>query len=115
MSEMIAYCGLDCSKCDAFIATRERDFERKKEMAKRWSKTPNVEFSPEDIDCTGCMSDRISGWCTRVCKIRPCAATRNVKTCAHCTDYPCGQLKEFLSDEAKAAKMLEEIRRTLTA
>jgi hypothetical protein len=114
MSEMIAYCGLDCSKCDAFIATREEDSERKKEMADRWTKSLNVEFRPEDIDCTGCMSDKISGWCTKVCKIRPCAETKKVKTCAHCEDYPCEKLQKFLSDEPKAAKTLDEIHRTLT-
>jgi hypothetical protein len=115
MPEMIAYCGLDCNKCDAFIATREEDSERKKEMADRWTKSLNVEFRPEDIDCTGCMSDKISGWCTKVCKIRPCAETKKVKTCAHCEDYPCEKLQEFLSNEPGAAKTLGEIHRTLAA
>jgi hypothetical protein len=114
MSEMIAYCGLDCNKCDAFIATREEDSERKKKMAERWTKSLNVEFRPEDIDCTGCMSDKISGWCTKVCKILPCAETKKVRTCAHCQDYPCEKLRKFLSDEPKAAKTLDEIHRTLT-
>jgi hypothetical protein len=114
VSEMIAYCGLDCSKCDAFIATREEDSERKKEMAQRWTKSLNIEFGPGDIDCTGCMSEKISGWCTKVCKMRPCAETRKVKTCAHCEDYPCEKLQKFLSDEPKAAKTLDEIHRTLT-
>jgi hypothetical protein len=113
MSEIIAYCGLDCAKCDAFTATQANDLERKKEMAKRWTEGLNVGFKPEDIDCTGCMSDKISGWCTKVCKIRPCAEARKVKTCAHCEDYPCTRLEQFLSDEPKAARTLEEIRKTL--
>jgi hypothetical protein len=115
MSEIIAYCGLDCAGCDAFIATQAKDLERKKEMAKRWTKGLDVEFRPEDIDCTGCMSDKISGWCTKVCKIRPCAEARKVKTCAHCEDYRCEKLEEFLSNEPKAARTLEGIRRTLAA
>ena len=115
MSEIIAYCGLDCAGCDAFIATQAKDLERKKEMAKRWTKGLDVEFRPEDIDCTGCMSDKISGWCTKVCKIRPCAVAKKVKTCAHCEDYRCDKLDEFLSNEPKAARTLEAIRRTLAA
>jgi hypothetical protein len=113
VSEMIAYCGLDCRKCDAFIATQNQDFQRKREMAERWTKSLNIKFGPEDIDCTGCMSTKISGWCTKVCKIRPCAETKKVKTCAHCRDYPCQELQKFLSDEPKAAKTLDEIHMTL--
>jgi hypothetical protein len=113
MSEIIAYCGLDCSKCDAFLATQAKDFERKEEIAKRWTKGLNVEFKPEDINCMGCMSDKISGWCTKICKIRPCAEVRKVKSCAHCKDYPCEKLEGFLSNEPKAAKTLREIRESL--
>jgi len=113
MPEMIAYCGLDCGKCDAFIATQEEDSERKKEMAERWTKSLNLKFGPEDIECRGCMSDKISGWCTKVCKIRPCAETKKVETCAHCRDYTCETLQEFLSNEPGAAKTLEQIRRTV--
>jgi hypothetical protein len=110
---MIAYCGLDCGKCRAFNATQTRDVERKKEIAKEWTKGLNVEFKPEDINCKGCMSDTLSGWCTKICRIRPCAEEREVKTCAHCGDYPCEKLKEFLSNEPEAAATLEEIRKTL--
>jgi hypothetical protein len=37
----------------------------------------------------------------------------NCNECAHCNDYPCEELKEFLSDEPVATKNLEEIRKTL--
>jgi len=116
MSEIIAYCGLDCSKCDAFKATQANDFERKKEIAKRWTQGLSVEFQPEDVTCNGCTSDTISGWCSRICKIRPCAEERKVKTCAHCNDYTqCGKLKEFLTNEPEATKTLARIRETLQA
>jgi hypothetical protein len=114
VSEMIAYYGLDCSKCDAFIATQNQDSRRKREMAERWTKSLSIKFGPEDIDCTGCMSTNISRWCTQVCKIRPCADTKKVKTCADCGNYPCEELQKFLSDEPKAAKTLEDIYRALS-
>jgi len=113
MSEMIAYCGLDCGKCDAFRATQAKDSESKKQLAERWTKGMNVGFRPEDINCCGCMSDTISGWCRKICRIRPCAENRKVKTCAHCDAYPCGKLKEFLSKEPVATRNLEEIHKTL--
>ncbi|WXG45197.1 MAG: DUF3795 domain-containing protein [Candidatus Atabeyarchaeum deiterrae] len=113
ISEMIAYCGLDCAECNAFKATQAKDSERKKQLAKQWTEGLNVEFKPEDIDCDGCMSNRISGWCRKICKIRPCSEERKVKTCAHCGDYPCGKLKEFLSKEPIATKNLEKILKAL--
>jgi len=113
MSEIIAYCGLNCTECSAFKATQAKDSERKKQLAKQWAEGLSVGFKPEDIDCKGCKSDVLSGWCLKICKIRPCAEKRKVKTCAHCGDYPCEKLKEFLSKEPVATKNLEEIRKTL--
>ena len=112
---MTAYCGLDCSECKAFKATQANDFEMKKQMAERWSDQDDVRFKPEDINCRGCKSNVISGWCRKICKIRPCAEEKKVKTCAHCDDYPCGKLKEFLSNEPVATKNLDEIRKALEA
>ena len=113
ISEMIAYCGLNCAKCSAFKATRAKDSERKKQLAKKWTEGLKVEFKSEDIDCDGCMSNVISGWCRKICKIRPCAEERKVKTCAHCDDYPCEKLKEFLSNEPVATENLKKLRKIL--
>jgi hypothetical protein len=113
MNEMLAYCGLDCNECKAFRATQENDSEQKKELAKKWTGGLGAKFKPEDINCNGCKSDVISGWCRKICKIRPCAEDRKVRTCAHCNDYPCEILKKFLSDEPAATKNLENIHKTL--
>jgi hypothetical protein len=113
MFEMIAYCGLNCADCNAFKATQVKDAQRKTELARKWTEGLSVKFTLEDIDCDGCMSDRISGWCRKICKMRPCAEERKVKTCAHCEDYPCEKLKEFLSNEPVAAQNLEKIRKSL--
>lgn len=110
---VIAYCGLDCGKCRAFKATQIGDFQLKEQIAKDWTKGLGVEFKPEDIRCNGCMSDTISGWCTKICKVRPCAEERRVKTCAHCDDFPCEKLTAFLANEPEAMKNLEETRKTI--
>ena len=41
---MIAYCGIDCSKCDAYIATITNDSELKTKTAKDWSKLTTQQF-----------------------------------------------------------------------
>jgi len=113
MSDTIAYCGLNCSDCRAFKATQAEDSEWKRTIANQWSEGLKTEFKPEDVDCNGCRSDTISGWCRKICKIRPCAELKNVRTCAECDEYQCAPLKEFLSNEQMATKNLEEIRRAL--
>ena len=35
---MIAYCGLDCFKCDASLATQADNGRIRKETAEKWSK-----------------------------------------------------------------------------
>ena len=43
MDTMIAHCGLDCSKCDAYIATINNDDELRESVAKLWSELNGVE------------------------------------------------------------------------
>jgi len=113
MSEHIAYCGLDCFKCDAYQATQTNDTKLMKQIAERWNNELGTEFTVKDIICDGCLSQRISGWCQSACSIRPCAEKRNVKTCAHCKDYPCDQLESFLATEPLARARLDGLFRTL--
>lgn len=115
MSQYIAYCGLDCHKCDAFKATQAKDFERIEKIAERWNRELKTQFTIKDIECDGCLSQRISGWCQSICLIRPCAEERNVETCAHCTDYPCEKIEKFLSGEQTAKATLEKIRSSICA
>ena len=37
MKHLIAYCGLDCQKCEAHIATINNDDELRREVASKWS------------------------------------------------------------------------------
>jgi hypothetical protein len=113
MSDMIAYCGLNCEECKAFKATETGNLEWKKQMAKHWSDQSEFKFKPEDVDCHGCKSDVISGFCRRLCLIRPCAMEKKFKNCAHCDDHPCEELKEYLSTDPVATRNLQEIRKTL--
>jgi len=104
MPDMIAYCGLDCLECDFFKATRANDQEWKERLAKKWADGLQVE-------CDGCKSDRISGWCSKICKVRPCAERKGVRTCADCKDYQCSVLKDLLHNEPVASRNLEELRK----
>lgn len=114
MKKMIAYCGIICSGCPAFLATQKDDDNEKKKVAEMWSKQFNAEFKPEDINCDGCLleSGRLFNYC-RVCEIRKCGQEKGVKNCAYCDDYVCETLNKFIDNVPEAKTTLEEIRKTL--
>ena len=74
---MVAFCCLDCSKCDAYLATIRRDHALRAEVAARWK------MKPEQIECLGCKSAKALFNCT----LKQCATKRSLPTCAHCPDF----------------------------
>ena len=87
MRNMIAFCGLDCEKCDAYMATIHDDQPLREKTAKKWSELNNIQILPEDINCEGCRVDGIKTvFCERLCPIRQCALKKGVATCGDCPD-----------------------------
>lgn len=87
MREMIAYCGLDCEKCDAYIATMRDDQSLRQITAKEWSKLNNAAIMPEDINCEGCRASGVKTvYCDSLCPIRQCAIQKDVATCGDCSE-----------------------------
>ena len=86
MKNMIAYCGLDCEKCDAYIATVNDDQALRKKTAKLWAELNNAPILPEHITCVGC---RVNGaktvFCEQICEIRKCALKKGFTTCGDCS------------------------------
>ena len=91
--EMLAVCGLDCSSCRAYIATKENDYSKLAETARLWSE-PGMEFKPEDIPCEGCHTERLHAFC-RKCPVRLCASTRRIMNCGDCSEYSCSKLESL--------------------
>jgi hypothetical protein len=115
MDRMTAYCGLDCSKCEGYIATQSNDRKAIESVAEKWRKQYNSEnITAESVMCDGCTKGgRMSGYCSSMCKIRQCAVKKAVVNCAYCTDYEsCQELKTFHSypGTAEAKAILDGIR-----
>jgi len=109
---MIAYCGLDCTKCGAFMATAANDDALRAKTADEWSKTFKVQIPPDSINCTGCTSDGIKfHYCDQICEIRKCGLAHKVDTCAVCPDYVCEKLKGFFQMAPEAQQNLERLRK----
>ena len=87
MNKMIAICGLDCEKCDAYIATKNDDQALREKTAKLWSELNNAPILPEHINCEGCRKDgKKTVYCDNLCAIRQCALKRGMVTCGNCPE-----------------------------
>lgn len=84
---MIAYCGLSCEQCEAFIATKNNDNALRTVVAEKWARLNNIPIRPEHINCTGCKSTGVKTYyCDQLCEIRKCATLKSVTTCAECSE-----------------------------
>lgn len=87
MKEMIACCGLDCEKCDAYLATIHNDNALREKTAKRWSELNNAPITPEMINCMGCRIDGVkTPYCDSMCEIRKCVRKKELVTCGDCAE-----------------------------
>ena len=111
MPRIIAYCGIECSKCPAYLATQNNDENALAKTAAEWSKKFGQEIKPEDIICDGCIGEtgRKASYCS-ICEIRVCNIKRGLDNCASCKDYVCEKLKKHFEMAPQAKKNLEEIR-----
>lgn len=106
---MRAYCGLDCGECPAYLATAANDDQMRRQVAEKWSKDFGQATTPADINCDGCASGsaRLYAY-TSSCPIRPCAMSKGVSNCAHCGEFACAIISEFMGQAPSCAAWLTE-------
>lgn len=107
---MIAHYGLDCSTCEAYLATKEDDDESRAETAERWSEIYGVEMNPEDINCVGCLEKGVHVAHWNECEVRICSSGRDLDSCAQCEDYICDTLQGYFDMAPEMKENLEKIR-----
>lgn len=108
IDKYIAFCGLDCAKCEARIATINDDDALREKVATEWSKLNGVEITPSMINCHGC---RVQGaktpYCDFLCSIRQCALKAGVETCGQCQKLEsCDKVKAITDNNAIALSNL---------
>jgi hypothetical protein len=115
MEPNIAYCGLVCTDCPAYVATQADDLAALEQVVAEWRQAFNAPgLTVELIRCDGCFGTvgRKMVHCFE-CEMRACAMGRAVLNCAHCPDYACDKLQGFLGLAPEARTTLEGIRNGL--
>jgi len=111
MEKLIATCGLTCTDCPAYIATKSGDSVALEELAKAWSIKYNAELTPEDCACAGCHSP-VGPWMTHCaeCELRACGTEKGVENCSGCEEYACEKLVKFFEFVPEAKTALDGLR-----
>ena len=109
MNDKIGYCGLDCEKCDAYLATIHNDQVLREKTAKLWAELNNAPILPEHINCQGCRIDGVKTvFCDSLCPIRQCALQKGVTTCGGCPELnTCPKVGAVLSNNTEALENLK--------
>lgn len=108
----VGACGLDCSSCGANIAYLANDDELRKQVAKEWSEKFQVNITPDQINCTGCMKEGAKiGHCAE-CDMRNCVIERKLNHCGECEDFACSIFEEFVKWVPDAKERILALRTT---
>ena len=87
MKRLTGICGLDCEKCDAYIATKNDDQSLRERTAKLWSELNHALILTEHINCEECRMDGAKTlFCSSLCEIRKCAVAKGMETCGDCPE-----------------------------
>ncbi|MBP7103083.1 MAG: DUF3795 domain-containing protein [Bacteroidales bacterium] len=85
MEKIISSCGLNCTACDARIATIANNNELRAQVAEKWKVQYGANgITPAMINCVGCRETGIRFPHCEKCKIRNCAISNGYITCAEC-------------------------------
>lgn len=109
MKDYIAYCGLDCEKCEARLATVNNDNALREKVAKKWSELNQIEITPEMINCEGCRIDGAKTvFCDSLCQIRQCAMKNGFETCGSCEKMnKCKKVEMIIGNNSEALENLK--------
>lgn len=109
---MIAYCGIKCTQCDAYLATQKNDAAKLAQLAADAAKRLEKDIKPSDVECDGCkaVTGRQIGFCSQ-CHIRACASDKVYETCAQCEELEaCEKVAFITKHNPQALKNLLELR-----
>jgi len=108
---MIAYCGLHCFQCPAYLATQADDDKLRAECASKWTREFKFDIKPEQINCDGCKADGRKFFVCKMCKVKKCAEEKALDNCSLCDDLNCEKLEQMMSLDPNIRASMEALRK----
>jgi len=100
MKELFAKCGTNCGRCPAFKANAKTAEDRQR-CSDGWRKYLGVRLNVQRCYCDGCQTpddqNPVLVYGKHGCRIRRCAVFNGVEICAHCSAYPCADVRAQFS------------------
>jgi hypothetical protein len=113
MAKLMAYCGMDCGECPAYVATQSKNDAMKKQVADFMNQKLGAKYVAQDINCDGCPTNKNLVPHCNVCEVRLCGVKTKVANCGVCGDYECGKLSKLYTMIPPTARQnLEALRKT---
>jgi len=117
METNLAYCGINCAVCPAYLATISGNREALAKLAKEWGGDyPPAIATADGIRCSGCQHESGEYLCffCSDCAIRNCAIERKLESCAYCDDLDgCEKIEPCWKTSPDAKKTIEALRASM--
>ncbi len=96
MRDLFAKCGCNCGRCPSYKGNLRTDGDRQR-CSDGWHKYLGFRLNPGKLRlCDGCQApDDENPVRYQSCSVRKCAVRNGVETCAHCSGYPCEDVKNL--------------------
>jgi hypothetical protein len=109
MKDLFSKCGANCGRCPAY-RENVRTSEDRQRCSDGWHKYLGVRLNVQRCYCDGCQTpddeNPVLVYGKYGCKIRRCAVFNGAETCAHCSAYPCEDVRtQFSFDSESRAKI----------
>jgi hypothetical protein len=105
MKDLFAKCGCNCGRCPSYKGNLQTDEDRQR-CSDGWYRYLGFRLSPGKLrPCDGCQAtDDENRVRYQNCYVRTCAVRNSVETCAHCSGYPCEDVKNLHEIQRAGAK-----------
>ena len=99
MENLIAYCGLDCAQCGAYLAHKNNDQALREKTAAEWKIAHGYDGPVDMVNCTGCKGNGVLFSNCMECPIRECAIKKGVENCGACDEFEtCKTINDFIAE-----------------
>jgi hypothetical protein len=109
MKDLFSKCGANCGRCPAYRENVRTDEDRQR-CSDGWHKYLGVRLNVQRCYCDGCQTpddeSPVLVFGKYGCKIRRCTVFNGAETCAHCSAYPCEDVRTQFSFDSESRDKL---------